>query len=50
MLGADNFLPYRFEMKQFNYPGPRNLGFAPTVRDEFIRTQPRIYLNVRKTF
>ena len=50
VLGADNFLPYRFEMKQFNYPGPRNLGFAPTVRDEFIRTQPRIYLNVRKTF
>ncbi len=50
VLGADNFLPYRFEMKQFNYPGPRNLGFAPTVRDEFIRTQPRIYLNIRKTF
>jgi outer membrane receptor for ferrienterochelin and colicin len=50
VLGADNFLPYRFEMKQFNYPGARNLGLAPTVRDEFIRTQPRIYLNVRKTF
>jgi hypothetical protein len=50
VLGADNFLPYRFEMKQFNYPGPRNLGGAPTVRDEFIRTQPRIYLNVRKSF
>jgi len=50
VLGADNFLPYRFEMKQFNYPGPRNLGGAPTVRDEFIRTQPRFYLNVRKSF
>lgn len=50
VLGADNFLPYRFEMKQFNYPGARNLGGMPTVRDEFIRTQPRIYLNVRKSF
>lgn len=50
VLGAENFIPYRFEMKQFNYPGPRNLGGAPTVRDEFIRTQPRIYLNLRKSF
>jgi hypothetical protein len=50
VLGADNFLPYRFEMKQFNYPGSRGLGLPPTVQDEFIRTQPRIYLNVRKTF
>jgi outer membrane receptor protein involved in Fe transport len=50
VLGADNFLPYRFELKQFNFPGPRSLGGLPTVRDEFIRTQPRIYLNLRKTF
>ena len=50
VLGADNFLPYRFELKQFNYPGPRSLGVPPTVNDEFIRTQPRIYLNVRKNF
>lgn len=50
VLGADNFLPYRFEMKQFNFPGPRNLGGLPTVRDVFIRTQPRFYLNVRKSF
>ena len=50
VLGAENFLPYRFEMKQFNYPGSRGLGVPPTVRDEFIRTQPRFFLNVRKSF
>ena len=50
VLGADNFLPYRFELKQFNYPGSRALGLQPTVQDEFTRTQPRSYLNLRTTF
>jgi hypothetical protein len=50
MLGAENFLPYRFEFKQIIYPGNRASGLAPTVQDEFIRTQPRITLNLRKTF
>jgi outer membrane receptor protein involved in Fe transport len=49
-LGADNFGPYRFELEQDNYSGPRNVAPPPTVQDVFTRTQPRIYLQLRKTF
>jgi len=49
-LGADNFASYRFELEQFNYPGPRNIAATPAIQDVFTRTQPRIYLQLRKTF
>lgn len=49
-LGADNFIPYRFEIEQRNFSGPRNGAPDPTIQDEMIRTQPRIYLQLRKTF
>ena len=49
-LGADDFIPYRFEIEQRNFSGPRNAAPAPTIQDEFIRTQPRFYLQLRKTF
>ena len=49
-LGADNFASYRFEIEQFNYAGPRNLVPLSSIQDVFIHTQPRIYLQLRKTF
>lgn len=49
-LGANNFLPYRFELEQFNYPGPRHVASAPSYQNSFSRTQPRFYLEVRQTF
>ncbi|HYS46925.1 MAG TPA: hypothetical protein VEM35_10820, partial [Rhizomicrobium sp.] len=49
-LGADNFASYRFELEQFNFNGPRNLGPPSSIQDVFTRTQPRIYLELRKTF
>ncbi len=49
-LGADNFIPYRFELEQFKFAGPRNIAPPPTIQDVFTRTQPRIYLQLRKTF
>jgi len=49
-FGADNFGPYRFELEQDNYSGPRNVAPPPTVQDVFTRTQPRLYLQLRKTF
>jgi hypothetical protein len=49
-FGADNFASYRFELEQDNYSGPRNLAPPPTVQDVFTRTQPRLYLQLRKTF
>lgn len=49
-FGADNFVPYRLEIEQDNYPGARNLGGLPTIQDAFYRTQPRIYFQIRNTF
>jgi outer membrane receptor protein involved in Fe transport len=48
-LGADNFTSYRLEVEQRNFVGPRTLNGKPTVQDVFARTQPRFYLQVRKT-
>lgn len=49
-FGAENFIPYRFENEQRFYLGRRSLTAAPTVQDAIVRTQPRFYLQVRKTF
>jgi len=49
-LGADNFAAYRFELEQINFPGPRNLSPPSSIQDVVDRTQPRVYLNLRKTF
>jgi hypothetical protein len=45
----DNMVPYRFEMQQMLYSGPRNLGGLPTLQDSFTRTEPRLTLQIRKT-
>ena len=49
-FGADNFLPYRLEVEQDNYVGPRSSAQIPTVQDVVNLTQPRYYLQLRKTF
>ena len=48
-LGADNFIPYRLEVEQFNFSAPRNVAGPPTIQDVFTRTQPRIYFQARAT-
>jgi hypothetical protein len=49
-IGADNFAGYRFELEQINFPGPRNLSPPSAIQDVFDRTQPRFYIQLRKTF
>jgi len=49
-IGADNFAGYRFELEQINFPGPRNLSPPSSIQDVFDRTQPRFYIQLRKTF
>jgi hypothetical protein len=49
-LGADNFGSYRFELEQFNFTGARNQGPPSSIQDVFTRTQPRFYLQLRKSF
>ncbi len=48
-LGADNFLPYRLELQQYNYSAPRNIAGPPSVQTVFLRTEPRFYLQLRTT-
>jgi hypothetical protein len=47
---VDNAPPYRFELRQDNYAGPRNLAPLMTVQDVFLRTRPRLFVQLRKTF
>jgi len=49
-FGAENFVPCRFRQRQYNFAGPRDISGPPTVQDVRIRTTPRFYFNVRKTF
>jgi hypothetical protein len=49
-LSAENFIPYRFEIEQRNFSGPRTVGAQPVIQDRFARTQPRFSIQVRKTF
>jgi len=49
-FSADNFIPYRFEIEQRNFSGPRTVGAQPVIQDRLARTQPRFYFKLRKTF
>jgi len=49
-LPADNFTPYRFELRQDIYAGPRGIAPLARVQDVFTRTRPRLGIELRKTF
>jgi hypothetical protein len=48
-FGAENFIGYRFEQEQYNFPTERDIPSAPTTQDIRIRTTPRFYFNLRVT-
>jgi hypothetical protein len=50
LFEGDNIIPYRFEQELINYAGPRNLGIQSSIQDVAIRTRPRFFLKLRKTF
>ena len=47
---VDNIVPYRFGNEQINYAGPRNLNTLASIQDVAIRTRPRLFVELRKTF
>jgi len=47
---VDNIVPYRFGNEQINYAGPRNLGTLASIQDVVLRTRPRLFVELRKTF
>jgi len=47
---ADNVLPYRFELEQDNFAGPRDRASLIQVQNDLARTRPRLYVELRKSF
>ena len=47
---VDNIIPYRFEQELINYDGPRDTGAISSIQDVSVRTRPRLYVQLRKTF
>jgi outer membrane receptor protein involved in Fe transport len=46
----DNALPYHLDIEQYNYAGARDTAPLSEVLDARNSTQPRIYIQIRKTF
>ncbi len=49
-LELDNFVPFVYDDKLFDFSGPRNTSTLQQIEELHIKSQPRIYLEVRKTF
>jgi len=49
-LEADNITPYRFELEQDHWAGPRNATALNQIQDVFTRTRPRLFVQLRKSF
>jgi outer membrane receptor protein involved in Fe transport len=47
---VDNIVPSRFGNEQINYAGPRNLATLASIQDVVVRTRPRLFVELRKTF
>jgi outer membrane receptor protein involved in Fe transport len=47
---ADNITPYRFELEQDIYSGPRGSNGLQTIQNVYSRTRPRLFVQLRKTF
>ncbi len=45
-----NIVPYQFDQIQYNYAGPRNLSPLTSIQDVHTHSEPRILLQLRKTF
>lgn len=46
----DNFVPYQFDWILYNYGGPRNVAPLVSIQDGHYHSEPRLFLQLRKTF
>ena len=49
-LDVDNFGRFVYDNQYFDYDGPRNISQLDIIEERSIKSQPRLYLEVRKTF
>ena len=47
---VQNFVPYQFGLIQYNYGGPRNVAPLVSIQDGHYHSEPRLFLQLRKTF
>ena len=45
-----NFVPYQFDIVEYNYGGPRNMFPLTSIQDERTHSLPRLFIQLRKTF
>ncbi|HEY1630026.1 MAG TPA: TonB-dependent receptor [Rhizomicrobium sp.] len=49
-LEADNFGRFRYDDKFFDFAGPRDVAALDEIEELRIKSQPRLYVEIRKTF
>lgn len=45
-----NFGQFTYDNTYFDYSGPRNTGYLAEIEERSIKSQPRIFIDIRKTF
>ena len=46
----DNADPFVFDTKFWNYPAPRNVSLPDQIQELHTQSQPRLFIDIRKTF
>ena len=49
-IKLQNAVPYQFDLVQYNYAGPRDVSPLTSIQDAHTHSEPRIFLQLRKTF
>ncbi len=49
-IKLENAVPYQFDIVQYNYAGPRDVSPLTSIQDVHTHSEPRIFLQLRKTF
>jgi hypothetical protein len=49
-LGFINLGQFAYDNKFYEYAGPRNQAPLATIDERWIKSQPRVYIDIRKTF
>ena len=49
-LEVDNAAPFVYDDRFFDYAGPRNISPLVDVEELSIKSQPRLFVQIRKTF
>jgi hypothetical protein len=49
VLKLENFVPYNWDIIQYNYSGPRNVSPLTSIQDAHIRSTAGVYVQIRKT-